>query len=480
MSNKDTVILNSQAKKVVYNVNLFMTKLAEKELKHCPEDIMERTAIATGVPKKTLSKVIYEFNNPDIIEDKGLEIKTTAKRYNITNTLKANVRNCIFDHFYTTERVVPTVKQLYKKLKEDNLFPGTIKTLKRTLKDLGFTKLRINKNLNVLIEKSKFVLPRIKFCKAIDQCRSEGRSIVYVGVSAIGYVPLNTNSDDSGSQKTKVSSQKIFLGHAISTEGYIPNSQILFQETTRKAFNNTYYRWLLTHVVPNLPPNSVVVINNTVYNNILEDYVITSNSNRSVMEAWLNERNIPFSNTMFKPHLYKLISSHKDHQIQYKVNTIIESAGHEVLRIPEVYSDLDPLSIIFDDISNFVDDNKDSISSYVDFKTLIIEKYGKISSIECKILFAKVKKNEEKYNRIDHLVDDLTDELADQVVEDESRGEFADMMYSDLDDSDCSMDIPIMEVEVKYEALEQEKSDIVVKEEVVEIKYEPDDPLKMS
>jgi hypothetical protein len=61
-----------------------------------------------------------------------------------------------------------------------------------------------------------------------------------------------------------------------------------------------YIRWLKEKLIPNLEPNSVIVIDNAPYHNIQKDKAPTSNSNKEIMKNRLHVRNIPFYYTMLK------------------------------------------------------------------------------------------------------------------------------------------------------------------------------------
>lgn len=58
----------------------------------------------------------------------------------------------------------------------------------------------------------------------------------------------------------------------------------------------------------NIPPNSVIVIDNAPYHNIQLNSNPNSNSLKGV---WLRERNITFTDTILNPELYELIKLYK-------------------------------------------------------------------------------------------------------------------------------------------------------------------------
>lgn len=53
-----------------------------------------------------------------------------------------------------------------------------------------------------------------------------------------------------------------------------------------------YEKWLRTQLIPNIPPNSVVVVDNASYHNKQYDRASTSNSRKADMQAWLSDKGI--------------------------------------------------------------------------------------------------------------------------------------------------------------------------------------------
>lgn len=66
--------------------------------------------------------------------------------------------------------------------------------------------------------------------------------------------------------------------------------------------SENYERWLRAKLMPNLPPNSVVVVDNKQL-----DAASTSNTKKADMQTWLRQKGIEFEETMLKPELYNLI-----------------------------------------------------------------------------------------------------------------------------------------------------------------------------
>lgn len=81
----------------------------------------------------------------------------------------------------------------------------------------------------------------------------------------------------------------------------------------------------------NIPPNSIIVIDNTPYYNFQLNQAPHFNSLKGDMVKWLRERNITFTDTMLKPELYELIKLYKPQYKIYKIDTILAEQRHSSL-----------------------------------------------------------------------------------------------------------------------------------------------------
>jgi hypothetical protein len=70
-------------------------------------------------------------------------------------------------------------------------------------------------------------------------------------------------------------------------------------------------------LIPNLPANSVVVIDNAPYHNKQQDKCPTSATTKREMQEWLRSKNIPFGNDLLKPQLYEVIKMNKPRYNNY-------------------------------------------------------------------------------------------------------------------------------------------------------------------
>jgi transposase len=113
-------------------------------------------------------------------------------------------------------------------------------------------------------------------------------------------------------------------------------------------------RWLKTKLIPNLPPNSVLLVDNAAYHNVQLNPAPTSSSRKSAMIDWLSDRGILFTDRMCKPELYSLIKLRKLRFKTFKIDALLAEHGHSALRLPPYHPDLNPIELIWASVKEYV------------------------------------------------------------------------------------------------------------------------------
>lgn len=74
---------------------------------------------------------------------------------------------------------------------------------------------------------------------------------------------------------------------------------------------DNFVKWFIEKLIPNLPSNGIVVIDNAPYHSTQSVKQPTSTSLKGEMQQWLRENNIPFEENMRKKELYPIIKKAK-------------------------------------------------------------------------------------------------------------------------------------------------------------------------
>lgn len=441
-------VLRRQTRKMVFDVYAFMKKESEQGLQFDLKMVQKRTAAATGVSVSTIKRIIAAAKDPNsaglgmapIFRTPGKKRRGVKRITDIDSFDRGVIKRCVHN-FHKTEKELPTIKLLLRKLRQDIGFNGSATSLRTILKDLGFKWKKTEDNRKLLIEHTNIRLKRIEYLQKLAQYREEGRPIIYTDESYVdsSHVKPKAWSDGStqGLKKNISKGQRIVIVHAGSETGFVPNALLMFKAGSKTGdyHNNmnydNYEKWIRTQLIPNLPANSVVVVDNASYHNKLDDAAPTSSARKAVMETWLRERNIEFSSTMLKPVLYKLICTHKEKHKRYSIDSILRAHGHAVLRLPPYHPDLNPIEMAWAAIKGHVA-QKNVTWNVEDIMKLIEEKVNSMGEPEWSRLCIKVRSTEEEYKKNEPVIDQMIEEFIIRLGESESE----DNSASETEDSD--------------------------------------------
>jgi transposase len=269
------------------------------------------------------------------------------------------VRRTVYD-FYKTEKQASTTSALKKKLHELIGFNGSLPSLRSILKRMGFRWSRMKSNRKLLVEKNYVRVKHNSFLRDISHFRQEGICIIYMDESYIlsSHTVGKSWSDDSseGLHCPVPKGERLIMIHLGGENGFVENALLMSKANSSTGdyhsqmnFEN-YEKWLREKLIPKLPTNSVVVIDNGPYHNVLLQHTPNSNSRKVDMMNWLASHGIPCSDDMFKPQLYRLIQIHKPRTQKYLVDHILSSYGHIVIRLPPYHPDLNLNEMIWSQV----------------------------------------------------------------------------------------------------------------------------------
>ncbi|XP_077283238.1 uncharacterized protein LOC143909211 [Arctopsyche grandis] len=277
-------------------------------------------------------------------------------------------------------------------------------------------------NKQILIEKSVIRLKRSIYLSKLEEYRLQGRPIVYTDESYINSSHTMPKSwSDETSKGCRVPIYKgnmLIIVHACSEKGFIPNALLIYPTKIKPGdyHNNmnaiNYQKWIKEKLVPNLQPQSVIVIGNASYHNVMSEPMPTSNSRKADMLAWLRKFNIPYPEKCTKP---------------FVLDKILEAHGHNVLRLPPYHPELNPIELLWGIIKGKV------ASKNVMFDLKVVEELFRkeaesITIDKFRDVWRHVKKHEEKFIELEPKLDNLTDNFTDII-----KVEYSEYMDSSSD-----------------------------------------------
>lgn len=179
--------------------------------------------------------------------------------------------------------------------------------------------------------------------------------------------------------------------------------------------SGNFEKWIQEKLIPNLPPRTVIVIDNASYHNIEVNRVPTSNTKVGEMKQWLAERNISYPASALKPDLYEIIKKkHKSDNEEYRLHAICAAAGHSVIRLP----DLNPIEMVWGTVKNWVG-QRNVTFKLDDAMRLAEEKFNSISGEDQAAYCNKVENREDQYFAREMDIDTRTDNI---IITSDSEG----------------------------------------------------------
>ncbi|XP_075985598.1 uncharacterized protein LOC142982799 [Anticarsia gemmatalis] len=256
-----------------------------------------------------------KFKSPHKDRKKRLK-KLELDNFNV-DVIRSTIQN-----YHLEYRELPTLLKLKRIFQEKLNYEGSISTLRTALLKLRYKWRKTVDNRRVIIERHDIQKLRFSYLNNLLRYRQENRCIVYTDES---YILTNHvqnkgwgNKDGPTLKRNLSKGQRIIIVHASSEQGFVPNALLTYKANSVSGDYHSnmnaenYEKWLKERLVPNLPPNSVVVLDNASYHNVQNDRAPNSNSKKIEMQRWLTEKNIAFNQDMKKIELYDLIKKNKE------------------------------------------------------------------------------------------------------------------------------------------------------------------------
>ena len=338
-------------------------KIFQNLLKDGDKSPLMSTSRLTEMPVSTVHKIVNT-------EDENLSRKKYNGRKSAIQSFHENekeeIRKVI--HGMYERNIVPTSAEIKIELQKRQ-FPVDYseRHFKRLLHSIGFAYKTINKRLSIM-ETERLRKHRVEFIRTIRQYRNAGRNIVYLDetwfdtheVSRKGWI------DYSGKCVLNIPparGKRVIILHAGNENGWINNCLLLsakniinssadyHQDMDAALFEN----WFGNTLLPNLPPNSVIVMDNASYHSRQEVKIPNTSSKKEVILNFLKDNKIRLPEKQTKKELLLAIkNSDVNKSPIYAVDTIAKNNGHTVLRLPPYYCILNPIEMVWSQLKHFI------------------------------------------------------------------------------------------------------------------------------
>lgn len=211
---------------------------------------------------------------------------------------------------------------------------------------------------------------------------------------------------------------RLILVHAITEDGWIDGAQLVFEAKKRTGDYHgqmnweNFSKWFKTQLLPNIPSESMVILDNARYHNVLIHGVIPSKSStKEQLRRWLTRNGYPWRKDMLKSELLELCTRLAPAP-EFRLDNLAAEHGISILRTPPYHPELQPIETCWAVVKNHMADNCDF--TMAGLRDRLPEAFAKVTSNTCKEIISKVFKQEEKYWSEDEKLDEIYSENAEE------------------------------------------------------------------
>lgn len=155
---------------------------------------------------------------------------------------------------------------------------------------------------------------------------------------------------------------RLILVHAgSSATGFIEGAADYFR--AKKGGSADYHsemdgryfeEWFTDKLLPNIPPNSVIVMDNAPYHSVALEKAPTKSTRKADIQLWLTKKGVPWSEDMVRAELLELSQKVNTPSIVYRIDTLAATHGHEVLRVPPYHCEFNPIELVWSQVKGYI------------------------------------------------------------------------------------------------------------------------------
>lgn len=328
------------------------------------DQALERAARYTGLSKKIIINIQRQVKQG--IRSRRGRLCNKKNNLNVNCFDRSVVHRCIED-FYLTKKVIPTCSNLLTAVREKIDFPWQATTLRKVLKSMGYQWLKCkgHRRRPILAEKPEIMFARSNYLRKIREYRESDHHVFFLLETLVDKnMCLKKCWKNNLADNVLLDSSTYRLLMVYASAGIFCNGKKLIYKvgTTRSNDCNVncaeFEKCYTDTLIPNIPPNSVIIIDSVPYQNSQKPEIPSKSSSKVEMVDWLSKHSVEASITMRKDELFKLIELRNLKRYTSKIGEIMKAYEHEVLQLPPYMCDLNPIEVAWAKIKDIVKQHK--------------------------------------------------------------------------------------------------------------------------
>jgi hypothetical protein len=221
----------------------------------------------------------------------------------LNHNLILEMKNVIYNMYKDKE--VPTVDAIKKKLVAKG-FPVNYsnETLRKILHKIGFTFKKLNKRCAIM-ETPRLLTWRTEYIPTIQKNRAENRKIVFLDETWFDTHDVITRGWVEDASKCKLDTppcrgKRIIILNAGNENGWVPGCLLLSAKNIKDSSadyhcdmdHTLFENWFTNTLIPNLPENSVIVLDNASYHPRQINKLPTKSSRKGDIQKFMEANNL--------------------------------------------------------------------------------------------------------------------------------------------------------------------------------------------
>lgn len=368
----------------------------------------QMTADALGIGPASVNRVMADYNkDPESISRPSLP--RGRPKYALSDSREEAVRSFIRQG--NKEGCLITVELIKDFLSQRDADEESfhLRTLVNTLDRWGFEFGR-GKRTRGLKEKDHVVAARRRYLRRMRANRSSTGSILHPEVYLDeSYINKNHSKDftwfwrEDGPwvQKPSGKGERLIIINAITENGWVPGAKLVFKSTLKTGDYHgqvnwdLFRKWFVEELVPNIPANSLIILDNAAYHNVLATHSApTPSCAKTKILSWLANEGVPCREDCLKAELVEVLQKFAP-EPTYALDEIAREYGHEIVRTPPYHPELQPIEVCWGITKN-------EVARHCDFTMKGLQEqlepaFSKVTGETCKKIIRKIRAVEDTF-----------------------------------------------------------------------------------
>lgn len=372
---------------------------------------------ALGIGLATVNRVMADYRK----DPENIQTPSEVKRhpsYSIDTShqeaVRAYVRQANIEGCHIT---LEMIRDFMQEKSPNEIFH--LSTLARTLDRWGFefgkgTRTQHLKEKDHVVAARQHYLRKMRSNRSRNKKQQAIRPEVYLDES---YVNKNHSNDftwyygEDGPwiQKPTGKGERLIILNAITQDGWVPNAKVVFKSKKKTGDYHgqmnaeLFQKWFSERLLPNIPENSLIIIDNASYHNTLAPgSPPTPNCSKKKIRDWLEANNAPCNKDCLKSELVELLKKLAPAPV-YVVDLMAQNRGHEVVRTPPYHPELQSIEtcwgVVKNEVARHCDFTMDNLLEQLD------KGFEKVTASTCQSIIKRVREIEDKFWKEDALLD---------------------------------------------------------------------------